>query len=161
MKNSARSSLALVLLAFTLAGCDITSLRLRSSGYYVERSDPDHVYVVRKSELKVVVDDQVVDYRINGNYLLVLRMVAINRDCLTSAGVITMLTNYTNAKEYWIVDLRKEVEIGPLTEAEYGGATERLGLKNIELVVPDRYRSNTAAFMAHASKCRLMSGNNQ
>ena len=70
--------------------------------------DTDHLYVYDKSKNLIIIDQLVVDYEIKGDELFVLRMVSDSIDCYDINNVPTIITHYSEKKEYWIINLGKD-----------------------------------------------------
>src|SRR4051812_16784881 len=93
--------LGIVLVGLSLAGCEGGSSRLGWSNYYVASSDLSHVYLWKQSTTNaIVVDEQIVDLRIEDDYALVRRKVAQSVDCYDKNNSPTIITHYSEEDEY-------------------------------------------------------------
>ena len=133
---------------FTACGQD----RERSNIKFVD-ADKDHQYFVNEIEHTVIIPDQVVDVVEEKGFLLVLRMVAESIDCYNKSGIPTIITHYSAAKEYWIINLNSDQVDGPFDEDAFKHQLEKAGLLDINLKVPQYYRANTEYFNKSKSAC--------
>ena len=142
-----------ILLAFLflVTGCSLDSLS--NSDFRIENYDDDHIYIRQKSTSQVVIEEHVVDSLVHDDSLYVLRMVAESPDCYDDRGVPTIITHYSDIKEYWIINLKTNGIEGPFNEEEFQARTDGL---NISLSVPKRYYPNTKAFLARMANCQKM-----
>lgn len=115
--------------------------------------DKDHQYFVNEIKNTVIIPDQVVDVVEEKGFLLVLRMVAKSIDCYNKSGIPTIITHYSEAKEYWIINLNSEQVDGPFDEDAFKHQLEKAGLLDINLKVPQNYRANTEYFNEEKSAC--------
>jgi hypothetical protein len=147
-------------LSFLLLSCGESSSRLPGGHYYLVDNDDSHVYLVKREKTSevdtLVVDQQIVDYRITNGYLLVLRKVAKDYDCYDEKNVPTIITHYSNEDEYWVIDLQKEKEIGPLKEQMYVKTVKELKLPTVKLNAPKDFYPNSDFFRTRSDKCKRM-----
>ena len=139
----------LLLSGVLLAGCgESESL---GGNYYLTDVDDEHAYISNGN--RVVVDQFVVDFHRNGDFLFVLRKIANSIDCYDDHNIPTIITHWSDESEYWVINVATETEIGPLREQDYLQllAQRKLGLS--KLSTPNDYRSNTAAYLSHITFC--------
>ncbi|WP_167346336.1 DUF3997 domain-containing protein [Pseudoalteromonas arabiensis] len=116
-------------------------------------ADKDHQYFVNKIKNTVIIPDQVVDVVEEKGFLLVLRMVAESIDCYNKSGIPTIITHYSESKEYWIINLNSDQVDGPFDEDAFKHQLEKASLLDINLKVPQNYRANTEYFNKEKSAC--------
>lgn len=160
MGNGVRLLLPIMLLGLSLVACAASETNL-GGRYYLNDSDAAHVYIVKKSDEKkeydtVVVDQQVVDIKVVHGYLLALRKVADSVGCYDDTDTPTIITHYSDKDEYWIIDLKNENEIGPLSEQSYFEMQKQLGLPAVKLRVPSDFVSNSEAFKKWSKDCKRL-----
>ena len=124
---------------------DFDNFILSGSGYKLINYSDDHIFLVREKDNKRVIEEQIVDFERNGDNLLVLRMVAESMDCYDD-GVPTIITHYSDVKEYWIINLVAQTEKGPFDEQVFNETLVKLGISDVALDVPKSYRQNTDVF---------------
>ena len=147
-----------MLLALSLLGCSSSDSQSVGGNYYLSNGDASHVYIWKKSksENTIVVDQQIVDLKIENAYVLVLRKVAESFDCYDEKNQPKIVTHYSNKDEYWIIDPRKENEIGPLKEQAYSETLKKLGLPLVQLSAPSNFVPNTGAFKESTKDCKKL-----
>ncbi len=126
--------------------------------YYLSDRDDSHVYLSKKSsgQFSIVVDQQIVDFKIVKNYLLVRRKVAESFDCYDKKNVASIITHYSNEDEYWVIDLEKDKETGPLKEESYFRLLKDLELPLVKLRVPSSFIPNSEAFKKWRVECKKL-----
>lgn len=82
------------------------------------------------------------DYKIDGNYLFVLRGVAETFDCPGINEKRMLITKYTNSEEFWIIDLKNNLEVGPLDKQTFGDKAKKFGVPSPELNARTKYFTN-------------------
>jgi hypothetical protein len=81
------------------------------------------------------------------------RKVAESFDCYDEKNVSKIITHYTNEDEYWVIDLQKDKETGPLKEGPYLELLKKLELPVVKLTVPSRFVSNSEVFKKWREGC--------
>jgi hypothetical protein len=146
--------------SFLLMSCGDKGARLLGGPYYLIDGDEDHVYLAKKTQTSeddtLIVDEQVVDYRITNGYLLVLRKVAESFDCYDKRNVPTIITYYSNKDEYWVIDLINEKENGPLSAQAYVLMLNKLQLPLVKLSAPSNYYHNDEVFAKRRKECKRL-----
>lgn len=132
---------------------DWNNFWLRGSGYKLFRPESEHVWVIREGDGTALTGEHVVGYDIKGDYIIFLRMIAESLDCYDERGTPTIITHYSNEKEYWIVNRKRLEEIGPMTEGEFMGWLKLHKIANVSLVASNGYRTNTDSFAAQIARC--------
>ena len=142
--------LLILVISFLIVSCE--QYKLMNSNLSVSE-DTDHLYVYDKSKNLIIIDQLVVDYEIKGDELFVLRMVSDSIDCYDINNVPTIITHYSEKKEYWIINLGKDEIDGPFDENTFKLKLKSKGLSDINLKVPTNYRANTEYFIKEKSAC--------
>jgi len=147
----------LIILMIILVACDSSKSggQLAHSNYYLDNSDASHVYVTKKTNggNLVVIDQMVVASQVDGDYLFALQKIATSYDCYGENQKWTVMTEYTGQSAFWIVDLKKEQEFGPMDMNAFREKTKSLGVV-LELNEPTKYLTNEgAAFKEQTAKC--------
>lgn len=144
----------ILLASIAYIGGEWDNLTLRGSGYQLANYTPELVWLYREDRNRtVVIDPQIVDFAVRGDYIMVLRMVTDIVDCQDTRGRQYMLTHYTGKKEYWIVGRRNRGEIGPLGERAFAAWLQKHDMAVPSLRIPESYRINTEAFHIDIQKC--------
>lgn len=120
-------------------------------------SDRSHVYLtkVRDGRSQIIVDQQIVEWKRAGEYILVLRKVASSPDCLLKNGQVAIITHYTSDEEYWMINPRSDEIIGPLSKGVFEVRKKMLGFGDVELITPITYHDNSKEFQNIAGNCHL------
>jgi hypothetical protein len=158
LPNMAWPLLGIVLALPILAGCMSGGYRSLAGNYYLSDTDHSHVYILKKSrdQLSIVIDQQIVDFKIVENQLLVRRKVAESFDCYDKKNVASIITHYSNEDEYWVIDLKKDKETGPLKEESYFRLLKDLELPPVKLTVPSSFAPNSEAFKKWREECKKL-----
>lgn len=149
------SSIFLILLiglVVVLVG-DWDNFLLRGTGYRLVSNDRDHVYLV-DAKGGLAVGQQVVDIDADKNYIFILRMVSESMDCYDSQGVPTIITHYSEEKEFWIIDSEKARVVGPFSDRQFEEMLGRLDIDSVSLQIPNSYKSNSKIYSEWAATCR-------
>ncbi len=113
---------AMILLAI-VGGCNYSNNgeRIGTTDYYLQNNDQSHVYLLYliNGQNRVVVDQMVVDYRLEKNYIFLLQKVARSYECGARAGTRFIETEYTDNYAYWIIDSVNYRVLGPLNREIY------------------------------------------
>lgn len=129
----------------SMTSCTQTDVNI-AGDYYISRGDHDHVYIFKRpgrgNQNVIVVDQQVVDYAVVGDYIVVLRKIAESYDCYDESDVPTIITFYSDDDEFWVIDYKNGREIGPLVKTEYVASLRALGLPMSDLSAPSSYESS-------------------
>lgn len=143
------------LLLVLLIGCDGLSTVDLGGGYFLSVWDShhQHVYAKQGGRNRLVIDQQIVGYRVIGTHALLHRMVARSVDCYAANGKATIITHYSDQEEFWIIDTRMKKETGPLTRASFNTALRKLGVPDAAFVGEIDYRSNTQSFESDVAHC--------
>ncbi len=148
MKSNVIISLITLML---LSSCDLYSGN--KSNIKLIDNDKDHKYFVNSNTNLVVIPDQVVDFDRQGEFVFVLRMVSESIDCFDEDGIPTIITHYSNKKEYWLINqINDEVE-GPLEANDFYKKINKKGINEVKLEVPKTYKSNTERFILEKKSC--------
>jgi hypothetical protein len=150
---------AVIFLAvLSLAACMNGEERSLGANYYLIDGDDAHVYLTKKSDGKssVVIDQQIVDVKVVNDYVFVRRKVAESFDCYDKNNIPSIITHYTEQDEYWVIDLNKGKETGPLKEEAYFQMLRDLGLPLTKLKVRYYFVPNSDAFKKLRSECKNM-----
>jgi hypothetical protein len=147
----------LLFLCLSLLGCDSGGGESLGGNYYLNR-DSSHAYIWKKSKdhATIAVEQQIVALKTEKDYVLILRKIAESADCYDKQNVPTIITHYSNEDEYWVIDLKKEREIGPLKEQAYFEALRKLGLPPVKLTAPSNFAPNTEAFEKWTKDCKKL-----
>jgi len=140
--------LAFIIVLLTACGQDRADSKIK----FVD-VDKDHQYFVNDKENAVIIPEQVVDVVEKKSFLFVLRMVAESIDCYNESGIPTIITHYSEAKEYWIINLNNDRVDGPFDEDAFKHQLEKVGFLDVNLKVPQNYRANTEYFNKEKSAC--------
>lgn len=144
--------ISILILIGEIAG-DWDNFLLRGTGYKFVTDKNDHVFIVDSRKMVPVVEQQVVDYKFVKNQLFVLRMVAQSADCYDLEGMPTIITRYSDIKEYWILDLKSKQRLGPYPEQEFKKILKKLDRESVDLTVPSGYKNNIEEFSKWKSNC--------
>ena len=125
--------------------------------YYVNRSDSDRIYILKEtpSGPKAIVGEHVVNWKRLKNYTVILRKVAYSPDCYDKYGVPTIVTHYSEKSEFWIINVRGEIEYGPFDIAQYKIKLTQLNIPFVTLKEPSDYKANTAYFNEFTKRCKI------
>jgi hypothetical protein len=136
-----------------IAGCGRSNNL--GAGYILNDGDADHIYVTKADgdHPRIAIDQQIVDWKVERNYALFLRMVAESVDCHDENGKISIRTHYSTKAEYWIIDLGKDRLIGPLSKKEFAANLSTFKLHDPGLTVRRDYHPNTDEFRKIAKSC--------
>lgn len=149
--------LFVLILLSVLSGCKPadSGVKLGGSNYFLEDKDRSHIYITKatQDQFVVAVDQMVVDYKIDGQFLFVLQKVASSYDCQSENGKATIVTIYTNQDAYWIVDMKSNLEFGPLDRHAYLEKGQSMGLEVPNLTAPLDYISNEDTLRTAGAKC--------
>lgn len=147
-----------IILILILTGCMSGEHKLLGGNYYLSDSDDSHVYILKKSgdQFSIIVNQQIVDFKVVKNYVLVLRKVAESFDCYNEKNVPTIITHYSNEDEYWVIDLQRDKEMGPLKEEAYFHLLKKLELPLMKLSVPSAFVPNSEAFKKWREECKKL-----
>lgn len=146
----------LLVVVFILCGCNEgTQL---GGGYYLQDHDADHIYIHKRTDdsMFLVIDSQVIGYAVQGQFILVHRMIADSYECLDDAGDLTIITHHAKDEEYWIIYSETGEKVGPYSDSEFHIWAKSSGLESIEFHQIVRYRSNSSWFNSQVSKCQNM-----
>src|SRR3954465_4150592 len=149
---------AVVMVALALAACTDGGYRRVAGNYYVSDSVSAHVHILKKSGGRFfpAVEEQVVDFETAKDYLLVRRKVAESFDCYDKNDSPTIITRYSDEDEYWVIDVKKEKETGPLKEEAFAGRLKELGIPPVTLKVRYYFHANTGAFEKWRKECKKL-----
>lgn len=142
------------ILVSALSGCEGRGFAFLGTQYHLENSDNEHVYLVRTDKNSIAVDQQVVDYYRKESYIFVLRMKSVSVECEKENKEILIITEKTNIEEYFIFDLDKNSEIGPLDRESFFNKLNILSIENVSLKVPPNYKGNEEYFNKIVRDCR-------
>ena len=148
----------IVLIVVTLTACMNGGDRSLGGNYYLTDGDDAHVYLSKKSNGKssIVIDQQIVDFKVVGNHVLVRRKVAKSFDCYDKNNVPSIITHYTDQDEYWVIDVTKEKETGPLKEEAYLQLLKELGVSPVKPTVRYYFMPNSDAFKKWRAECKKL-----
>ena len=143
----------ILIFLLTCVSCDVT--RSLGNGYKLVDWDENHVYIGKASNgvNRIIINEQVVDWKIDGKYIFVLRKVSASPDCLLKNGNSTIITHKNSVEEFWIINSKTDEVFGPLNKNEFKLAVTKLRLELPDLNVPSNYHDNTEEFRNLAAKC--------
>jgi hypothetical protein len=142
------------ILVAALSGCEGRIFAFLGTNYYLENSDNEHVYLVRADTNSIAIDQQVVDYYKIQSYIFVLRMKSTSVECEKENADVFIITKKTNVEEYFILDLDKNAEIGPLDRESFFNKLNIMSIENVSLKVPSNYKGNEEYFDKIVRECR-------
>ena len=149
-----RIFICLLLASLTACG-DSVSL---GGKYYIDRTDFHRVSVLKKTpsgESIAIIGEHVVDWERLENYSVLLRKVAYSPDCYDKNGAPTIVTHYTDKSEFWVINIRSEIEYGPFDVEQYKLKLTQLGIPFVKLQEPSSYKSNTDYFNEATKTCTI------
>ncbi|MEN8251468.1 MAG: hypothetical protein ABFS32_21260 [Bacteroidota bacterium] len=146
-----------VMFVFFLASCQGYESIPLGNDYYLSDSDRNHIYIYKKMDDKegfnIVVEQHVLDFQVIRGYLLVLRGVASSLDCYDQNNIPTIITHYSDKREYWVINMKVGNIKGPLDKPNYLHIKNELGFGNVELKSKYHIQSNTKSFNKLISEC--------
>lgn len=155
MITSNKKIIFLLSIGMLIASCE--NYRSLGDGYILQDSDDAHVYIYRNKNGKseIIIDQQVVDWHRDDQYIFVLRKVALSPYCRDKDGKLGIITHYTSEEEYFIIDTKIDKIIGPVGRTEFKSRIEAIGKPRVELAAPKNYRDNTKGFEKATAGCVL------
>ena len=81
-------------------------------------------------------------------------MKSVSVECEKENKEILIITEKTNIEEYFIFDLDKNSEIGPLDRESFFNKLNILSIENVSLKVPPNYKGNEEYFNKIVRDCR-------
>ena len=133
------------------------SRKLNRAGYSISAELPDNnvvLYKITTNRLRpIVIDQNITDLKFIGNYVAVLKLVAISKDCTSINNKQYIDTFYSKTQQYYLIDVINKEVLGPYTSEQYTLQLKKLNLDKPELKIPENYYYTNISYKDWELKC--------
>ena len=136
---------------------DFNNLRASYTGYkFVPNSYADQVGLVDIESGHLIINQHIVDYDITNDFLMILRMVSESFECIDGNLSKTIITHYSNKREYYLINFKENFLYGPYSHDRFFIEAQKHRLGSPSLSVPSNYYANSNSFKERVGKCDLI-----